>query len=59
MNIGLRFIGVVKPATKKNPMTYLSSVEFDQGRGQREGVVLKTYGIAHMMAYACMDRDRR
>ena len=40
-------------------MAYLSSVEFDQGRGQRKGVVLKTYGIAHMMVYACMDRDRR
>ena len=40
-------------------MAYLSSVEFDQGRWQREGVVLKKYGIAQMMAYAWMDRDRR
>ena len=35
MKIDLRFIGVVKTATKIFPGAYLSSVEFDQGRGQR------------------------
>ena len=46
MKIGLVFIGVVKTSTKIFPMAYLSSVEYDQFRGQREGVVLKKYGIA-------------
>ena len=59
MKIGLGFIGVVKTATKKSPMAYVSSVEFDQGRGQQEGVVLKTDGISHMMDYTWMDCDRR
>ena len=40
-------------------MAYLSSVEFDQGRGKREYVVVNTDGIAQIMAYAWMDRDRR
>ena len=31
LRIGLRFIGVVKTATKKFPMTYLSSIEFIEG----------------------------
>ena len=40
-------------------MAYLSSVEFDQGRVQIEAVVIKIYGIAQMMDYGCMDRDRK
>ena len=40
-------------------MEYISSVDFDQGRGQWEGVVIKTYGIEEMTDYACMDRDKR
>ena len=56
MKICLRFIGVVKTATKIFPMEYLSSVEFDQGRGKREGAFLMTDGIAQMMAYAWMER---
>ena len=40
-------------------MVYLSSFEFDKGRVQRDGVFLKTYGIAHMMAYVWMEHDRR
>ena len=59
MKIGLRLIGVFKTATQKILMAYLSSVEFDQGRGQQVGAVLKTYLIAQMMAYAWMDCDRR
>ena len=60
MRLGLRFIGVVKTATKKFPMAYLSSLELTQGRGQCEGVVLKgDTGTPTMMAYTWMDRDRR
>ena len=59
MRIGIFFIGVVKTATKTIPMAYLSSIELDEGRGQRVGVVLKTNGVPTMMAYVWMDRDRR
>ena len=59
MRIGIRFIGVVKTATKTFPMAYLSSIELDEGRGQRVGVVLKNNGVPTMMAYVWMDRDRR
>ena len=59
MKIGLRLIGVFKTATQKILMAYLSSFDFYQVRGQREGVVLNTDGIAHMTTYACIDRDRR
>ena len=51
MRIGIRFIGLVKTATKTFPMAYLSSIEFDEGRGQRVGVVLKSNGSPTMMAY--------
>ena len=57
--IGIRFIGVVKTATKTFPMAYLSSIELDEGRGQRVGVVLKSNGTPTMMACVWMDRDRR
>ena len=59
MRIGIRFIGVVKTATKNFPMKYLSSIELAEGRGQRVGVVLKTNGGPTIMAYVWMDRDRR
>ena len=59
MRIGVRFIGVVKTATKSFPMAYLWSIELAEGRGQRLGVVLKTNGVPTMMAYVWMDRDRR
>ena len=58
MKICLRFIWVVNTATETFPMAYLSSVEFNQGREQREDVVLKTDRIAKMMDYAWMDHDR-
>ena len=41
MRIGIRFIGVVKTATKTFPMAYILSIKLDEGRGQRVGVVLK------------------
>ena len=59
MGLGIRFIGVVKTATKKFPMAYLSSLEFTEGRGQREGVVMKSLGRPWIMAYVWVDRDRR
>ena len=40
-------------------MAYISSIELDEGRGQRVGVVLKTNGVPTMMAYVWMDRDKR
>ena len=40
-------------------MAYLSSIELDEGRGQRVGVVLKTNGVPTMMAYVWMDCERR
>ena len=40
-------------------MAYLSSIELDEGRGQRVGVVIKSNGAPNMMAYVWMDCDRR
>ena len=40
-------------------MAYISSIELDEGRGQRVGVVLKSNGSPTMMAYVWMDRDMR
>ena len=61
MNIGLRFIGVVKTATKKYPMRYLSGKEMLDGRGQCIGVV--NYNddtdLPYLLAYSWMDRERR
>ena len=59
IRIGIRFIRVVKTATKKIPMAYLSSIELDKGRGQRVGVVLKSNRAPTIMSYVWMDRDRR
>ena len=57
--MGLRFIGVVKTATKMFPMAWLSSIEL-QERGQRKGLVAKNAdGRATMMAFVWMDRARR
>ena len=50
---------MVKTATKTFPMAYLSSIELDEVRGQRVGLVLKINGDPTMMAYVCMDRERR
>jgi hypothetical protein len=57
--IGLRFIGVVKTATKKFPMAYLSGLELQQ-RGDWKGLIAKgTDGHPNMLAFVWMDRDRR
>ena len=57
-NINLGFIGVVKTATKKFPMQYLSGLELEN-RGDRRGVIFKQNQIPRMMAFVWMDRNRR
>ena len=55
----LRFIGVVKTATKKFPMSYLSNLELVQ-RGDYKGLVARgTDGQPTMLSFVWMDRDRR
>jgi Transposase IS4 len=55
----MRFIGVVKTATKKFPMSYLSNIELHE-RGDRRGVVSRDPdGTPRLMAFVWMDRDRR
>ena len=57
--MGLRFIGVVKTATKKFPMSYLSNLELVQ-RGDYKGLVARgTDGQPTMLSFVWMDRDRR
>jgi len=58
MNIGLRFIGVVKTATRKFPMAYLSSLEL-QARGDRKGLTTVDSDGIRFVAYVWMDRERR
>ena len=52
--MGLHFIGVVKTATKKFPMSYLSNLELVQ-RGDYKGLV----GQPTMLSFVWMDRDCR
>jgi hypothetical protein len=55
----LRFIGVVKTATRRYPMDYLSNLVF-RNRGERHGVVAKDAdNNVNMMAFVWMDRERR
>ena len=57
--MGLRFIGVVKTATKKFPMSYLSNLELVQ-RGDYKGLVARgADGQPTMLSFVWMDRDRR
>jgi hypothetical protein len=57
--IGLRFIGVVKTATRQFPQAYLSTLEMRQ-RGERRGLVARDEnGTPSMLAFCWMDRDRR
>jgi hypothetical protein len=57
--IGLRFIGVVKTATKQFPQAYLSNLEM-RVRGERRGVIARDEnGTPSMLAFCWMDRDRR
>ena len=56
---GLRFIGVVKTATRKYPMRFLSEFEL-QRHGDYKGVFMKDgNGSPSLFAFVWMDRDRR
>lgn len=58
-SLGLGFIGVVKTATKRFPMRYLSQLEL-QVRGDRKGVVHRNEaGTPDMLAFVWMDKNRR
>jgi hypothetical protein len=57
LRMKLRFIGVVKTATKRFPVAYLSNLELQQ-RGDCKAVV-STINESKMMAFVWMDRDRR
>jgi hypothetical protein len=57
--IGLRFIGVVKTATRRFPLAYLSALELVQ-RGDRFGLTANgPDGSPSMLAFVWMDRNRR
>ena len=57
--MGLRFIGVVKMATKKFPMSYLSNLELVQ-HGDYKGLVARgTDGQPTMLSFVWMDWDHR
>lgn len=53
-----KFIGVVKTATRRFPMQYLSSRVL-RNRGEHHGVVTKDPdGNINMMAFVWLDRER-
>ena len=57
--MGLCFIGVVKTATKKFPMSYMSNLELVQ-HGDYKGLVARgTDGQPTMLSFVWMDRDCR
>ena len=57
--MGLHFIGVVKTATKKFPMSYLSNLELVQ-HGHYKGLVARgTDGQPTMLLFIWMDQDHR
>ena len=57
---GLRFIGVVKTATKGYPMNLLGNVVLPQGKGDHYGVMAKDEESGKsILAWVWCDRDRR
>jgi len=56
--MGLRFIGVVKTATRQFPMNYLSTVEMPQ-KGDYKGVVNIGEDGYKLLAFVWVDRERR
>ena len=56
--MGLRFIGVVKTATREFPMRYLSTVELPQ-KGDYKGVVNIDDNGYKLLAFVWVDRERR
>ena len=58
--IGLRFIGVVKTATKEYPMQYLGSVPLPGGRGSQKGLLTTDEATGtQLLSFVWVDRDRR
>ena len=58
--IGLRFIGTVKTATREFPMKYLANVPLLDGKGDRFGLVNKDpLTGTNLLAFVWVDRDRR
>jgi hypothetical protein len=56
MQIGLKFIGVIKTATRKFPMDWLGRFEFG-GRGQQKGLIARgDDGLPKMLAFVWVDR---
>jgi len=61
MRYGMRFIGVVKSATRQYPMSFLSQVELNN-RGDRKGMVTmggEMNNNPKLLAFVWMDRQRR
>jgi Transposase IS4 len=54
--IGLRFIGVVKTATRRFPMAYLQGLEL-QKQGDRKGLIMKEGG-RYISPLICVDGSR-
>ena len=58
--IGLRFIGVVKTATKEFPMQHLGSIPLPGGRGSRKGLLTTDEATGtQLLSFVWVDRDRR
>jgi hypothetical protein len=58
--IGCRFIGVVKTATKQFPMNFLGSLPLPGGKGSRKGLLSTDASSGcQMMSFVWVDRDRR
>ena len=58
LRLGMRFIGVVKQATKCYPMSYLSGLTMGT-RGEWRGLQHKVSGEPQLYAFVWVDRDRR
>jgi len=57
---GLRFIGVVKTATKGYPMGYLGTAELMDGKGDMRGLLATDVANnSKILAFVWVDRDRR
>jgi Transposase IS4 len=59
-SIGLRFIGVIKTATREYPMRYLASIPLPGGRGSRKGLLSTDEASGtQLLSFVWVDRDRR
>ena len=56
--IGLRFIGVIKTATKQYPQQFLSNIEL-HNRGDYKGVISEGADGYKLLAFVWVDRNRR